>query len=120
MPGFGVSGGKRYPGIDFRPPEAVAERARKGLALRREFSRGGTAVGLARARDLKNRRNLSPETITRMTRYFARHAVDREADGFGHDENPSAGYVAWLLWGGDPGRDWAESVRSDMEAVDGK
>ncbi len=114
-----MSGGKRYPGIDFKPPEDVAERARKGLALRREFNRGGTAVGLARARDLKNRRNLSPDTITRMTSYFARHAVDKEAAGFGDDDDPSAGYVAWLLWGGDPGRDWAEGVRSEMTAVDG-
>ncbi len=115
-----MSAKRMYDAIDFRPPEEVAERARKGLALRREFNRGGTAVGLARARDLKNRRNLSPDTITRMTSYFARHAVDKDAAKFGDDEDPSAGYVAWLLWGGDAGRDWARSVRSEMEAADGK
>lgn len=115
-----MSGPGNYSGIDFRAPERVAEQARKGLALRREFRRGGTSVGLARARDLKNRRNLSPETIIRMTSYFARHEVDKEAAKFGDDEDPSAGYVAWLLWGGDAGRDWAESVRSEMEAVDGE
>lgn len=107
-----------YPQIDFTPPEEVAEAARKGLALRRRFRRGGTAVGLARGRDLKNRRNLSPDTVVRMTSYFARHAVDKDAPNFGNDADPSAGYVAWLLWGGDPGRDWAESLRAEMEAAD--
>ncbi len=53
-----------------------------------------------------------------MTSYFARHSVDKEADGFGDDEKPSAGYIVWLLWGGDPGRDWAERVRADMETVE--
>lgn len=109
---------RKYPHIDFQPPEAAAAAARKGLELRRDFGRGGTAVGVARARDLKNRRNLSPETITRMTSYFARHEVDKEAANFGDDGDPSAGYIAWLLWGGDAGRDWAEAVSRKIEAAD--
>jgi hypothetical protein len=96
--------------VDSTPPAAVAEAAEKGLRLRREHGRGGTAVGVARARDLKNRRRLSKRTIERMNAYFARHEVDKEAQGFGDDADPSAGYVAWLLWGGDPGRDWARRV----------
>jgi hypothetical protein len=24
------------------------------------------------------------------------------------EANPSAGYIAWLLWGGEPGRRWAK------------
>ena len=110
---------EKYSHISFKCPEDVAANARKGLALRSEFGRGGTDVGVARARDLKNRENLSPETIERMTQYFARHEVDKDADDFGNDENPSAGYVAWMLWGGDAGREWAESVKSEMNAADG-
>lgn len=86
--------------------------------MRRQFGRGGTAVGFARARDLKNRRNLSPDTIRRMTRYFARHEVDKRAKNFGNPDNPSAGYVAWLLWGGDEGRKWAEEIEARMDKAD--
>lgn len=95
--------------LDLRPPLAVAKQAELGLLLRREFGRGGTMVGVARARDLKNRRNLSATTIRRMVSYFARHEVDKKAPGFGNLLNPSAGYIAWLLWGGDEGQRWAES-----------
>jgi len=110
---------KKYDHIDFTPPRDVADAAEKGLALRREFGRGGTDVGVARARDLKNRKNLSSDTVNRMTRYFARHEVDKDAEDFGNDDDPSAGYVAWLLWGGDAGRDWAEKTREEMDEADG-
>ncbi len=109
---------KKYSDIDFRPPQEIADLAAKGLELRKQHGRGGTEVGVARARDLKNRENLSPETIERMVSYFARHEVDKKATDFGNDEDPSAGYVAWLLWGGDPGREWAERVKEQMEEKD--
>ncbi|MDQ8192210.1 hypothetical protein [Roseibacillus persicicus] len=109
---------KKYQDIDFSPPQEVADLAAKGLVLRREFERGGTEVGVARARDLKNQKNLSPDTITRMNSYFSRHQSDKEAENFGNAENPSAGYIAWLLWGGDPGRDWAEQIADEMEKAD--
>jgi hypothetical protein len=92
----------------------VAEAARKGLALRREFRRGGTNVGVARARDLKIRRSLSQETIDRMVSYFARHEVDKRGSNFGSDEDPSAGSIAWLLRGGDAGRAWAKDRQSAL------
>lgn len=39
-----------------------------------------------------------------MTAYFARHERDKAASRWGID---SKGYQAWLLWGGDAGREWA-------------
>jgi hypothetical protein len=100
---------------DFIPPAAVAAAADKGLKLRAEHRRGGTTIGIARARDLKNQRALSDKTVRRMVSYFSRHNVDRRADNFGNDDNPSAGYIAWLLWGGDPGRDWAEKHKKALD-----
>ncbi|WP_274628064.1 hypothetical protein [Arvimicrobium flavum] len=97
--------------IDFRPPEIVARNAAKGLALRAKFRRGGTEVGVARAEELVSRAALSPHTIKRMVSFFARHEVDKRARNFGNEENPSAGYVAWLLWGGDEGRAWAKDLK---------
>ena len=49
--------------LDLKPTESMANNARRGLELRRKFGRGGTAVGVARARDLANRKELSPECI---------------------------------------------------------
>jgi HK97 family phage portal protein len=98
------------------PPKGVQEEAAKGLEWRREYGRGGTEVGVARARDLSNGTSVSDETIGRMVSYFARHEVDKQGQGWspGEDGFPSAGRIAWSLWGGDPGRTWAESVWSSL------
>lgn len=100
------------------PPSAAAKEAEEGLDMRREFGRGGTMVGVSRARDLKNRKELSPDTIKRMVSYFARHEVDKDAEGFreGEEGYPSAGLIAWKLWGGDPGKKWAESMLRKLES----
>ena len=37
--------------INFKPTEAMANAAERGLRLRKEHGRGGTEVGVARARD---------------------------------------------------------------------
>jgi HK97 family phage major capsid protein len=92
------------------PTESMKEEAQRGLDWRREFGRGGTEVGIARARDIVNGANLSDDTIGRMVSYFARHEVDKDAEGFRPGENgyPSNGRIAWALWGGDPGKAWAD------------
>ncbi len=86
---------------------------KRGLEMRREFGRGGTAVGVARARDLSNGKELSQDTVLRMYSFFSRHAVDAKAEGFnrGEDGYPSAGRVAHELWGGDSGRTWSKKIR---------
>ena len=93
-----------------KPPETVQRAALRGLELRREFKRGGTEIGVARARDLSGGRNVSDETIQRMVSYFARHEVDKKAEGWGSESDPSAGWIAWLLWGGNAGKAWADSI----------
>ena len=110
----------RYDHIDFTPPAGVREEAAKGLAWRDEYGRGGTAVGVARARDLSNGTNISPDTTKRMASYFARHEVDKQGEGWSPGENgfPSAGRIAWALWGGDPGQAWASKLTKQIEATD--
>lgn len=95
----------------------MAQEAQRGLDWRAEFGRGGTQVGVARARDISNRTNLSLETVNRMVSFFARHEVDKDAQGFrpGEEGYPSAGRIAWALWGGDPGRAWAKRKQSEAE-----
>lgn len=96
--------------ISLVPPIDASRAAAIGLVLHDQFKRGGTAVGLARARDLKNRRTLTPETIKRMYSYFARHEVDKRGKNFYNKQKPSNGYIAWLLWGGEPGKIWATNL----------
>jgi len=109
-----------YDDIDFTPPQAARDEAERGLAWRDEHGRGGTEVGVARARDIKNGKALSPTTINRMVSYFARHEVDKQGQGWstGEDGYPSAGRIAWALWGGDPGMAWANKVKKQMESRD--
>ena len=96
----------------FAPTAEMAAEAELGLKWREEYGRGGTEVGVARARDISNMRNLSFETVQRMNSYFARHEVDKEATGWNQGEEgfPTAGRIAWQLWGGDAGRDFAKRI----------
>jgi len=90
--------------VDLKPTTEMAALASRGLELRAEYGRGGTEIGVARARDIGNRENLSPETVNRMHSFFSRHRVDLDATGArpGEDGYPTAGAIAWMLWGGDP------------------
>ena len=104
--------------IDFRPTAGMKAEAIRGLAWRKEFKRGGTPVGVARAGQLKNMENLSPDTVKRMFSFFSRHEVDKQAQGFrpGEKGYPSAGRIAWALWGGDAGFSWSRKKRNQIEA----
>ena len=44
-------------------PKTARDNAARGLELRRKYGRGGTAVGVARARDISNAKKLSDSTI---------------------------------------------------------
>ena len=106
--------------LDLRPTESMANNARRGLELRRKFGRGGTAVGVARARDLINRSKLSPSTVLRMYSFFSRHEVDKQGKDWNNSERPSNGKIAWLLWGGDSGYAWAKSKRNAIMRIRGQ
>lgn len=109
--------------IDTVPTDAMATEAQRGLNWRREFKRGGTSIGVARANQLVDKENLSPDTVKRMYSYFSRHEVDKQGKGFkkGSEGYPSAGRIAWALWGGDAGFGWSRKVRNQIEnELDGK
>lgn len=107
--------------VDLAPTKGMVEAAARALEWRREHGRGGTEVGVARARDISNGKNLSAETVQRMANYFSRHTSDKQASGFndGEDGFPSAGRIAWDLWGGDAGAAWAERKVAELERAAG-
>jgi HK97 family phage portal protein len=103
--------------VDTTPTDAMAKEAERGLAMRKEFNRGGTEVGVARAVQLVSKERLSPRTVRRMHSFFSRHEVDKRAEGFrqGEEGYPSAGKIAWLLWGGDAGQSWARRTAAKLD-----
>ena len=105
--GLEESIGKAVSDIDTKPPESVASNARRALEVREtkpESQRGMTEIGIARARDLANRANLSEDTIRRMVAYFERHESDKQGETW---DDQGKGWQAWNGWGGDEGFAWA-------------
>ena len=95
----------------YKPTAAMAAAARRGLKMRESqtpSNRGGTSVGLARARQLVNRTPLSLSTVKRMFSFFSRHEVDKQSKSW--KEGNSKGETAWLLWGGNAGYSWSRSI----------
>lgn len=100
----------------YKPTSGMASAAKRALKWREEGKPGGTAVGLARANQLKDREPLSASTVLRMYSFFSRHEVDKKATGFNSGEEgfPSKGRVAWDLWGGDGGYSWSRTKRDQI------
>lgn len=101
--------------LDLTPTDGMKAEAQRGLDWRKEFNRGGTMVGVARANQLVKKERLSPSTVMRMYSFFSRHEVDKQGQGFerGTEGYPSAGRIAWALWGGDAGFSWSK-VKSEQ------
>ena len=119
---FWLEGLKALSDIDTTPTDAMSKEAQEGLNMRKEFNRGGTMVGVARANQLVRKEKLSISTVKRMYSFFSRHEVDKRAEGFrrGEEGYPSAGLIAWKLWGGDSGFSWAKRKRSQIIAEEDK
>jgi hypothetical protein len=104
---------------ELTPPDAVQDAARRGVELH-EAGRSGDGLKpetVRRANSIADGEPQSEQWATvEAPAWFARHADDfqRGTDDQVGEETP--GYVAWLLWGGDPGRRWVERLKeTDMQ-----
>lgn len=101
------------------PPMGVRANARRALAWVRDGLGGDglTEGAKSRGRRLAAGSEMPVDWFKMAAAWFARHEVDKQAEGFsGNDDNyPSAGRVAWDLWGGDEGQAWAVKVRDQLE-----
>lgn len=110
----------------YKVTKGMIEEAERGLAWREEYERGGTEVGINRAKQIISGEDIPAEDVIEMWGWFRRHEVNKEADGFrpGEDGYPSNGRIAWALWGGDPGQGWTESnidsAREEVEQTRGR
>tara|TARA_X000001388_G_scaffold73163_1_gene64591 strand:- start:10783 stop:12921 length:2139 start_codon:yes stop_codon:yes gene_type:complete len=102
--------------LDLVPNDSMVTEAKRGLDWRKEFNRGGTQIGVTRANQIVNKTRLSPNTVLRMYSFFSRHEVDKQGQGFDRGDKgyPSAGRIAWSLWGGDAGFSWSKTKRNQI------
>lgn len=98
----------------YSPPAGVQSAAKRALKWIADgkAGKGFTDVGRKRASQLASGQAVSLSTVKRMRSYFARHTVDRRANGFfaGEKDYPTPGRVAWDAWGGDAGRTWVNNL----------
>lgn len=97
------------------PPEAV-EAFAMGLAL---YDRGYGGAGLVpatirEARDAERTGRVSEDKARRMAAWFARHGASPAENAARRRDRSSPASVAWLLWGGDAGRAWADQRRNQQ------
>lgn len=107
------------------PPEGVRSAAARGLELRAKWKRGGITnseasaqgigSGVQRATNLTNGDSISIETVRRMAAFFSRHQKNYRPDEKETDGGPTAGTIAWLLWGGNAGKAWANGILARLE-----
>lgn len=108
----------------YNPPAGVQAAAKRALKWISEGKAGSgfTAVGRNRAAQLASGRAVSAMVVNKMIAYFARHEVDKKAEGFSQGEKgyPSPGRVAWDAWGGDAGQSWVNGLnKRDQDLRDG-
>jgi hypothetical protein len=102
------------------PTNAMADNARRALAIREKkpmSQRGMTSVGIARARDLINKRPMSEDTVRRMKAFFDRHEADKQGETWSEQ---GKGWQAWNGWGGDAGYSWATAIVERLNKAEDK
>lgn len=111
----------------YSPPASAIANAKRGLKLRKEYGRGGLSPseakaqgidsGVTRARSIASGK-VSKHDVRRMSA-FNRHRKNYRPEKKMPDGGPTAGTIAWLLWGGTSGVNWAKKKSATMSAEEG-
>ena len=98
--------------MKYRPTAAMARAARQALEMREASvpsQRGGTGVGLARARQFASRTPVSIDIVRRTYSFLSR------ARTYYQPGSNTPGTQAYLLWGGPAALDWAFTILDKIE-----
>ena len=108
----------------YKPPQSAVNNAKRGLKLREKWGRGGLSPsearkqgidsGVTRAKKIASG-SVSRHDVRRMSA-FNRHRKNYAPSKKKPDGGPTAGTIAWLLWGGTSGVDWAKRLSATMNA----
>ena len=114
----------RFEAESFKPPASAISNAKRGLELRKKWGRGGLSPseaaaqgidsGVTRARKIASGK-VSTHDVRRMSA-FNRHRKNYRPEKKESDGGPTAGTIAWLLWGGTSGVNWAKKKSANMNA----
>jgi hypothetical protein len=103
-------------------PQTASNNAKRMLEWREKYGRdevkGGTEVGWKRANQLANREAISADVVSRMAQFNRHRENAKIADEYKDEPWKDRGYVAWNLWGGTAGVDWA--IKKMEQIRDGK
>jgi hypothetical protein len=115
---------ERYKAESFTPPSSAVSNAKKGLEMRKKWKRGGLTPaeaksqgidsGITRARKIASGK-VSRHDVKRMSA-FNRHRKNYRPSKKKPDGGPTAGTIAWLLWGGTSGVNWAKNKSKTLAA----
>ena len=100
-------------------PKAASKNAKQAIEWKEKYGRdevqGGTAVGWQRAHQLAKGEAISRDVLGRMAA-FNRHRKNSKVSAE-HKDTPwkDNGHIAWLIWGGDEGVDWAIKKMDELE-----
>ena len=96
-------------------PPAVRDEAMRALRMAHKHNYGAwNFIGVARAIQLAVVPRIGQKSVDRMRAFFTRHAKDANAPHFGDNKRPSRGYLAHLVWGGDPAKTWVMDTEEQM------
>lgn len=98
------------------PPKSAQNQAKRAIEWREKYGsevKGGTQVGWTRARQLANGDGISLDIVKRMCA-FKRHQKNyekaRNKAEFKKEPWKSRAIIAWMIWGGSTGVNWACSI----------
>ena len=100
--------------MSYKPTEAMANNAKRGLDLRDQSTpsiKGGTQVGLQRANQFAKRESVSLDTVMRTYQFLSRARV------YYKPGQNTKGTQAYLMWGGPAGLTWAKNILKDEGVI---
>jgi len=107
--------------VDLKPTAGMAAAAKRGLKLHAEGKSGDglKPETVARANRLARRENMNPDWVREMNAWFARHESASKSPGWDKAGDEKPGFVAWLLWGGTPAKNFAARKVKQLESERG-
>lgn len=100
-------------------PAAAKKNAKQALDWRDEYGRdevtGGTAVGWQRANQLAKGEAISRDIVARMASFNRQRQNSGVSAEFKDEPWKDRGNIAWLIWGGTEGVDWAMKKMEEIK-----